>query len=77
MARLNTFKLARPDKGAAVEEMIMRMAAMGQIGPRANGGAKVTEPELIQVLEKVSEQTQKKTTVKVRNYFFYSMVHLL
>ncbi|KAG6459449.1 programmed cell death protein 5 [Manduca sexta] len=58
-ARLNTIKLSRPEKGALVENMICRMAQMGQVSN------KITEQELIQLLESVNQQMPKTTsTVK-------------
>ncbi|XP_077542725.1 programmed cell death 5 [Haemaphysalis longicornis] len=57
-ARLNTIAVAKPEKAALVENMIMRMVQMGQIQ------SKLQESNLISLLERVSEQTQKKTTVK-------------
>lgn len=57
-ARLNTIATAKPEKAKMVENMLMNMARMGQIQ------GKLDEEELIGVLERVSEQTQRKTTVK-------------
>ncbi|XP_063623525.1 programmed cell death protein 5 [Cydia splendana] len=58
-ARLNTIKLSRPEKGAMVENMICRMAQMGQVR------TKISEQELIQLLESVNQQMGKSTnTVK-------------
>ncbi|XP_060520992.1 programmed cell death protein 5 [Cylas formicarius] len=57
-ARLNTLMLGKPDKGQMVQNMLLRMAQMGQIG------AKITEKDLIGLLENVSAQTQSKTSVK-------------
>ncbi|CAH0694150.1 unnamed protein product [Spodoptera exigua] len=58
-ARLNTIKLSRPEKGAMVENMICRMAQAGQVRN------KITEPELIQLLESLNQQLPKSTsTVK-------------
>ncbi|EEC07817.1 programmed cell death, putative [Ixodes scapularis] len=58
-ARLNTIAVAKPEKAALVENMLLRMVQMGQIQ------SKLQESDLINLLERVSEQTQKKTTVKV------------
>lgn len=56
---VNTIKLSRPEKGAMVENMICRMAQTGQIRN------KITEPELIQLLESLNQQMPKSTsTVK-------------
>ncbi|XP_064466955.1 programmed cell death protein 5-like [Ornithodoros turicata] len=57
-ARLNTIAVAKPEKAALVENMLLRMVQMGQIQ------GKLQEGDLINMLERVSEQTQKKTTVK-------------
>merc|ERR1712071_312209 len=53
-ARLNTIRLAKPEKAAMVENMLVQMARRGQLG----------EDELRGLLEKVSEQTKQETTVK-------------
>lgn len=56
---VNTIKLSKPEKGAMVENMICRMVQMGQI---CN---KVSEEELIQLLESLNQQMPKSTsTVK-------------
>lgn len=56
---MNTIKLSRPEKGAMVENMICRMAQVGQVQNR------ITEQELIQLLESVNQQMPKSTsTVK-------------
>lgn len=55
---VNTVAVAKPEKAALVENMLVRMVQMGQIQ------SKLQESDLINLLEKVSEQTQKKTTVK-------------
>ncbi|CAG5025860.1 unnamed protein product [Parnassius apollo] len=58
-ARLNTIKIGKPEKGAMVENMICRMAQMGQVR------GKISEQELIQLLESVNQQMPKSTsTVK-------------
>lgn len=57
-ARLNTIAVAKPEKAALVENMLLRMVQMGQIQ------TKLQEADLINMLERVSEQTQRKTTVK-------------
>ncbi|XP_026762660.1 programmed cell death protein 5 [Galleria mellonella] len=58
-ARLNTIKISRPEKAAMVENMICRMAQMGQVQTR------ISEQELIQILESVNQQMPKSTsTVK-------------
>ncbi|OQR71164.1 Programmed cell death protein 5-like [Tropilaelaps mercedesae] len=55
-ARLSTIAAAKPEKGAMIEQMVVRMAQMNQ-------GRQISEQELIGLLEKVSEQTQRKTKV--------------
>ncbi|XP_041986977.1 programmed cell death protein 5 [Aricia agestis] len=58
-ARLNIIKMSKPDKGALIENMICRMAQTGQIG------GKISEQELIQMLESLNQQMPKSTsTVK-------------
>merc|ERR1712198_80791 len=53
-ARLNTIMLAKPEKGKQMEAMICQMAATGQIG------GKLSENELISLVERVNAQTTKK-----------------
>lgn len=56
---MNTIKLSKPEKGAMVENMICRMAQMGQVQ------TKISEQELIQLLESLNQQMPKATsTVK-------------
>uniref|UniRef100_A0A8B9KDS9 Programmed cell death protein 5 n=2 Tax=Astyanax mexicanus TaxID=7994 RepID=A0A8B9KDS9_ASTMX len=57
-ARLSNLALVKPDKAKAVENYLIQMARFGQLG------GKITENGLIEILEKVSQQTEKKTTVK-------------
>uniref|UniRef100_A0A8C5LGQ7 Programmed cell death protein 5 n=1 Tax=Jaculus jaculus TaxID=51337 RepID=A0A8C5LGQ7_JACJA len=57
-ARLSNLALVKPEKPKAVENYLIQMARYGQL----NG--KVSEQGLIEILEKVSQQTEKKTTVK-------------
>ncbi|XP_066949205.1 programmed cell death protein 5 [Macrobrachium rosenbergii] len=57
-ARLNTIMVAKPEKGKQVESIIVQMATTGQIG------GKLSEHDLIGLIEKVNAQTQKTTTVK-------------
>lgn len=56
-ARLNTLALTKPDKARMVESHLIQMARTGQLM------GKFDEDHLINLLEKVSEQTQKKTVV--------------
>ncbi|KAJ4429358.1 hypothetical protein ANN_28120 [Periplaneta americana] len=58
-ARLNTLMIGKPEKGQMVENMLIQMARTGQIM------GKLGESELINILEKVSEQMQRNTTVKL------------
>ncbi|ELK31371.1 Tudor domain-containing protein 12 [Myotis davidii] len=55
---LSNLALVKPEKTKGVENYLIQMARYGQL----NG--KVTEQGLIEILEKVSQQTEKKTTVK-------------
>lgn len=57
-ARLNTLRLAKPEKGKMVEEAILKMAQRGMFHSRLG------EEELINLIQVVSSQTQTKTTVK-------------
>ncbi|XP_039619510.1 programmed cell death protein 5 [Polypterus senegalus] len=57
-ARLSNLELVKPEKAKAVENYLIQMARCGQLG------GKISEAGLIEILEKVSQQTQKKTTVK-------------
>uniref|UniRef100_A0A8C0DXN5 Programmed cell death 5 n=1 Tax=Balaenoptera musculus TaxID=9771 RepID=A0A8C0DXN5_BALMU len=56
-ARLSNLALVKPEKTKAVENYLIQMARYGLSG-------KVSEQGLIEILEKVSQQTEKKTTVK-------------
>ncbi|KAH3771761.1 programmed cell death protein 5-like [Dreissena polymorpha] len=56
--RLNTIAVAKPDKAKMVESMLIQMAQSGQIQGKLN------ETQLKGLLERVSERTQKTTTVK-------------
>lgn len=59
MFSVNTIKLSRPEKGAMVENMICQMAQRGQVR------TKISEQELIQILESLNQQMPKSTsTVK-------------
>lgn len=57
-ARLSNLALVKPDKANAVENYLIQMARFGKLG------GKISESGLIEILEKVSQQTEKKTTVK-------------
>ena len=51
--------IGKPEKGRMIENMLLQMAQTGQIM------SKLGENELIGLLEKVNEQMQRKTVVKV------------
>ncbi|EEB14318.1 Programmed cell death protein, putative [Pediculus humanus corporis] len=57
-ARLNTLMIGKPEKGKMVENMLIQMAQTGQLP------GKISEGELIKILENVNRQTNKTTTVK-------------
>ncbi|XP_040900591.1 programmed cell death protein 5 [Toxotes jaculatrix] len=57
-ARLSNLALVKPEKANAVENYLIQMARMGNLG------GKISEAGLIEILEKVSQQTEKKMTVK-------------
>ncbi|KAK5608991.1 Programmed cell death protein 5 [Crenichthys baileyi] len=56
-ARLSNLALVKPEKANAVESYLIQMAQFGKLG------GKISESGLIEILEKVSQQTEKKTTV--------------
>ena len=51
--------IGKPEKGKMVENMLLQMAQSGRLA------GKITEQELIGILENVNRQTSKTTTVKV------------
>lgn len=57
-ARLSNLAMVKPEKANAVENYLIQMARFGKLG------GKISESGLIEILEKVSQQTEKKTTVK-------------
>ncbi|XP_050627959.1 programmed cell death protein 5 isoform X3 [Macaca thibetana thibetana] len=57
-ARLSNLALVKPEKTKAVENYLIQMARYGQLSE------KVSEQGLIEILKKVSQQTEKTTTVK-------------
>jgi len=57
-ARLNTLSLTNPDRAKMVENLVLQSAQRGQLG------GKIGEEELKNLLQQVSNQTSKKTTVK-------------
>lgn len=56
-ARLSCLAMAKPEKAKAVENYLIQMDHFGKLG------GKISESGLIEILEKVREQTEKKTTV--------------
>jgi len=57
-ARLSNLALVKPEKANSVENYLIQMARVGQLS------GKISDSDLIGILEKVSQQTEKKTTVK-------------
>ncbi|XP_061669934.1 programmed cell death protein 5 [Syngnathoides biaculeatus] len=57
-ARLNSLALVKPEKAKMVENYLIQMAQYGSLA------GKISDSGLIEILEKVSKQTEKKTTVK-------------
>lgn len=62
--------IGKPEKGKMVENMLLQMAQTGQLGGR------ITETELIRILENVNRQTTRTTTVKVKILFFFPIKNL-
>mmetsp|Transcript_40724 Transcript_40724/g.104248 ORF Transcript_40724/g.104248 Transcript_40724/m.104248 type:complete len:131 (-) Transcript_40724:149-541(-) len=63
--RLSRISLVKPDKARGVENMLIQMAQRGQLG-----GAKVSEEQLIGMLEQINEQsgaTKSKITYQRRS----------
>ncbi|XP_049573910.1 programmed cell death protein 5 [Syngnathus scovelli] len=56
-ARLNSLALVKPEKARSVENYLIQMAQYGSLA------GKISDSSLIEILEKVSKQTEKKTTV--------------
>lgn len=54
--------IGKPEKGKMVENMLLQMAQTGRLP------GKISEPELIGILESVNKQTSKTTTVKVNQF---------
>ncbi|XP_045110318.1 uncharacterized protein D2005.3-like [Portunus trituberculatus] len=57
-ARLNTISVAKPERGRQLESVILQMATTGQLA------GKLTEADLVALVERVNAQTQKTTSVK-------------
>ena len=55
---MNSIAIVKPERAKQVESMLIQMAQTGQIT------GKLGESQLVAILEKVSTQTQKKTTIK-------------
>lgn len=55
---MSSIALVKPERAKQVEGLLIQMAQTGQLT------GKLGEAELVGLLEKVSSQTQKKTTVK-------------
>ena len=55
--------LTKPDKAKQLESIIVQMATSGQIG------GKLSENDLIGLVERVNAQTQKTTSVKVSDKY--------
>uniref|UniRef100_A0A8C4QJG5 Programmed cell death 5 n=1 Tax=Eptatretus burgeri TaxID=7764 RepID=A0A8C4QJG5_EPTBU len=58
-ARLSNLGMVKPDKVKAVENYLIQMARFGQLPGQVN------EQDLIGILQKVSQDSEKKTTIKV------------
>ena len=58
MARLSNLRAAKPERAAQVEAMLINMARSGRIGNKMN------DEQFRGLLDQISGQTQKKTTVK-------------
>eukprot|EP00124_Ichthyophonus_hoferi_P003061 Ihof_evm2s243 gene=Ihof_evmTU2s243 len=56
-ARLGRIKSVKPEKAQAVEELLIRMARAGQLP------GKIDEPQLITLLDQVSNATNKKISI--------------
>ena len=56
---VNSVAVVKPEKAAMLEAMLLRMAQTGQIQ------GKINDTQLKQMLEQVSDQGSKKTTIKV------------
>merc|ERR1711973_411035 len=57
-ARLNTIMCAKPEKGQQMESIICQMAQRGQLP------GKLSESDLINLVERINSQTQKASKVK-------------
>ncbi len=64
---MNTLALTKPEKAQLVENHLIQQARSGQLMN------KFGEDQLISLLERLSEQTQKKTVVNVRKKVSYPL----
>ena len=55
---VNSIALVKPERAQQVEGMLIQMAQTGQIR------GQIGEAQLVDLLEKISQKTQKKTTIK-------------
>ncbi|ORZ22809.1 PDCD5-related protein [Lobosporangium transversale] len=55
--RLSRIAIVKPDKARAVEDLLIRMAQGGQVR------SKITETQLIELLEQVNQQTKSETKI--------------
>lgn len=55
---VNSIALVKPERAKQVEGMLIQMAQTGQIS------GQIGEAQLVDLLEKISQKTQKKTTIK-------------
>jgi len=58
--------IVKADKARAVEDLLIRMAQGGQVR------SKITEKQLIELLEQVNQQTKHETKIVVREKHFCS-----
>eukprot|EP00951_Prasinocladus_malaysianus_P041872 scaffold499897_cov36-Prasinocladus_malaysianus.AAC.1 len=54
--RLSRIALVKPEKARGIENMILQMAQRGQLG-----GSRISEDQLISMLEQINEQHSSKT----------------
>mmetsp|Transcript_41175 Transcript_41175/g.74065 ORF Transcript_41175/g.74065 Transcript_41175/m.74065 type:complete len:132 (-) Transcript_41175:162-557(-) len=59
--RLSRISLVKPDKARGVENMLIQMAQRGQLG-----GSKVSEEQLIGMLEQINEKSSSKTKITIQ-----------
>jgi programmed cell death protein 5 len=66
MTIVSRIAMVKADKARAVEDLLIRMAQGGQVR------AKITEKQLIELLEQVNQQTKSETKIVVRILYFMS-----